>query len=146
MQLRSSKKTHYSWRYVRMKFVTHGHCKKCLTWLCVRQSHENKWLTLRIGVRKNSIEFSSVLCLVLIQFMFGLCAILLLFRILVWLTRHCQDVTQSGKTELYWYAVPVKMSLTDTSVYLHMIRTKHKYLSLVKQNWGIKQLHMCEHH
>ena len=24
MQLRSSKKTHYSWRYVRMKFVTEG--------------------------------------------------------------------------------------------------------------------------
>jgi len=51
------------------------------------------------------------------------------------LKRHCQDVTQSGKTELYLFCVPVKMSLTDTSVHdMSEYENNNKYLSLVKQN------------
>jgi len=40
----------------------------------LRQSHEDKWLTLRIGVRKNLMEFFVVLSLLLIQIVVGLCA------------------------------------------------------------------------
>ena len=43
MQLKSSKKTHYSWRYVWMKFVTHLHHHHTLSLICHdTNNHNNK--------------------------------------------------------------------------------------------------------